>query len=95
VDVRRVAQSYLSPSAGVWLIPAINEQREVLSPTLLWWILLLALSSIARYHSEQWLAALNPDQSPLATSIERTLTLALSVVPRLVLLALSPGSYEL
>jgi hypothetical protein len=95
VDVRSVAERYLSRASGYWLIPAINQKRDVLSPVLLWWILLLALSSIARYHSEEWLAALDPDQSPVATSIERALTLALSAVPRLVLLALSPGSYEL
>jgi hypothetical protein len=93
-DVRSVTARYLNPACGYWVIPAVNKNRDVLSPMMLWWCLLLAFSSIARYHSEEWLAALDPDESGVATSIERTLSLALAVVPRLVLLALSPGSYE-
>jgi hypothetical protein len=89
---------------GWWLIPRINDVAvafptgdvlktgDVLSPLLLWWCLLHALSQIARYHSAEWLAALDPDDSRFAVPIEQILSTALAVVPRLVLLTLSPGS---
>lgn len=88
---------------GWWLVPRVNDaevelstgdvlsQGDVLSPLLLWWCLLHALSQIARYHSADWLAALDPDRSTEAVAIEAMLSTALAVLPRLVLLALSQG----
>lgn len=94
-DVRTASSPYLTRIGGHWLLPAVNGAKDVLSPILLWWCLLHALSQIARYHSDVWLAALNLDSSPCAVSIERVLSIGLAVVPRLVLLALSPGAFEL
>lgn len=39
----------------------------------MWWALLLALSSLARYHPAAWVAALDVDESRLAIDLERTL----------------------
>lgn len=64
-------------------------------PLLLWWCLLYALSHLARYHPAAWTAALDPDKSQQAVPIEKALSMALAIVPRLVLLVLSPGAFEL
>lgn len=80
---------------GYYLIPRVNGAGEVLEPILLWWCLLQALSSLARYHSAEWTAALDPDRSPWCTAIEQTLDMALHIVPRLVLNALAPGTEEI
>jgi hypothetical protein len=56
------------------------------------WALLQALSSLARYHPAEWTTALDPDRSEWAVSIEKVLRLGLDVVPRLVLMTLSPGA---
>jgi hypothetical protein len=84
------ATSYLSP-ASLWLIPKLSS-GDTLPPILLWWCLLQALSSLARYHPAEWTAALDPDRSQWAVSIEKALRLGLEVVPRLVLMTLSPGA---
>ena len=74
-----------------WLIPALSS-GDTLPPILLWWCLLQALSSLARYHPSEWTAALDPDRSQWAVSIEKVLRTGLDVVPRLVLQALSPAA---
>jgi hypothetical protein len=83
---------YLFPTS-LWLIPALSS-GDVLPPLLLWWCLLQALSSLARYHPAEWTAALDPDRSRFAVSTERALATGLAVVPRLVLLTLSPGAID-
>jgi hypothetical protein len=55
---------------------------------MLWWVLLLGLSSIARYNPEAWISTLNVNDSPAAVAIEVTLDTALSAVPNLILQAL-------
>jgi hypothetical protein len=89
-DVRRLATEYLG---GFWMLPALNQRGETLSPMLLWWCLLYALSDLARYHPADWTAALDPDHAHTAVPIERALSIALAVVPRLVLETLVPGAY--
>jgi hypothetical protein len=84
------ASRYLSPT-NLWLIPALSS-GDCLPPILLWWCLLQALSSLARYHPGEWTAALDPDQSVWGVSIEKALLIGLAVVPRLVLVTLSPGA---
>ena len=93
--VPMVASPYLSRGAGYWLLPPLDGERNVLSPLLLWWCLLHALSQVARYHSAKWAAALNPDESEHAVPIERVLSMGLAIVPRLVLLALAPEALNL
>lgn len=88
--VYTAATSYLWPTS-LWLIPALSS-GDTLPPILLWWCLLQTLSSLARYHPAEWTAALDPDGSQWAVSIEKVLRTGLDVVPRLVLLTLSPGA---
>ncbi len=85
-----VTDSYLHPTSA-WLIPVLSS-GDTLAPILLWWCLLQALSSLARYHPAEWTAALDPDRSRWAVSIEKALRIGLDVVPRLVLMTLSPGA---
>lgn len=85
-----VTDSYLHPTSA-WLIPMLSS-GDTLPPILLWWCLLQTLSSLARYHPAEWTAALDPDRSRWAVSIEKALRIGLDVVPRLVLLTLSPGA---
>jgi hypothetical protein len=61
---------------------------DFLAPIMLWWVLLLGLSSIARYNPEAWISTLNVNDSPAAVAIEVTLDTALSAVPNLILQAL-------
>jgi hypothetical protein len=92
---RPIYRSVTRYLGGYYLLPHINSAGDVLEPLLLWWCLLQALSSLARYHSAEWTAALDPDRSPWCTSIEQTLDMALQIVPRLVLNALAPGTEEI
>jgi hypothetical protein len=88
-DLRLHATEYLG---GHWLLPSVNA-RNTLSPLLLWWCLLYALSDLARYHPAEWTAALDPVSARDAVSIEKALSTALSVIPRLVLKTLVPAAY--
>ena len=84
------ATRYLVPES-LWLVPKLSS-GDSLPPMLLWWCLLQALSSLARYHPAEWTAELDPDRSRWAVSIEKALAFGLEVVPRLVLMTLSPGA---
>ena len=90
--VRDVYQATTRYLGGYWLLPQLNGAGDVLTPLMLWWCLLHALSQLARYHPAEWTAALDPDDSQWAVPIEQVLSPALSVVPRLVLNALAPGT---
>jgi hypothetical protein len=68
------------------LIPRLDG-RDHLLPLALWWILLLGLSSVARYDPELWVGALDLNE-PTAVPIEVALDLALETIPGLVLDAL-------
>lgn len=57
-------------------------------PLLLWWGLLLGLSSFARYEPAAWTAAVDPSSSRLAVSLERALDVAEVDVPNRILGAL-------
>ncbi|MEA2642730.1 MAG: hypothetical protein QOF51_4124 [Chloroflexota bacterium] len=57
-------------------------------PLMLWWALLLGLSSIARYEPAAWTAAIDPSSSVLAVGLERVLNLAEAHMPARVLAAL-------
>jgi hypothetical protein len=70
-----------------WLIPALSE-GQVLSPLMLWWALLFGLSTLARYHPNAWVTALEVNRSDLAVPLEDALDMAQSAVPHLVLEAL-------
>jgi hypothetical protein len=51
------------------------------SPLMLWWALLLGLSSLARYHPAEWVAALDLNSSMLAYRLEQVLDVAMERVP--------------
>lgn len=70
------------------LLPSLAD-RDAPSALMLWWILLLGLSSIARYDPELWVAALDLNR-PTAVPIEVALDRAIAAVPSLVLEALAP-----
>jgi hypothetical protein len=53
------------------------------SGLMLWWMLLQALSALARYESATWTAAITPDQSKIAVPLEQTLQIATMILPRL------------
>ncbi|MEN3285199.1 MAG: hypothetical protein V7607_6339 [Solirubrobacteraceae bacterium] len=57
-------------------------------PLLLWWGLLLGLSSFARYEPAAWTAAIDPSSSRVAVSLERALDVAESDIPNRILSAL-------
>jgi hypothetical protein len=66
-----------------WLVPAVGEGADRLSPLLLWWALLFGLSLLARYHPAEWRAALDLDRSHCADRLMELLDEALLIVPDL------------
>ncbi len=79
-DYRGLGTRLLLPRAG---------GTDVLSPLMLWWILLFGLSSIARYDPELWIDALDVNNSQLAVPIEAALGAAVEALPELILDALT------
>lgn len=69
------------------LLPALAGR--LLSPLMLWWVLLFGLSSVARYDPEVWVAALDVNISEQAVPIEAALDVALEALPELILDALT------
>jgi hypothetical protein len=55
------------------------------------WALVYAFSQLARYEPELWVAALNPDTSPIAVDLEHALDAALDLVPELLVPAVTNG----
>ncbi|MFJ4099895.1 YaaC family protein [Amycolatopsis japonica] len=58
-------------------------------PLLLWWALLLGLSSLTRYEPAAWSAAVNLDGSELAVPLEQVLDTAEERLPQRILAALT------
>lgn len=85
-DPRSVAQRYLG---HYWLFPEAGG--VTMTPFFLWWSLLYGLSDLARYHPAEWTEVLDVIDSWQAVSIEKALSDALAIVPRLVLEVLLPG----
>jgi hypothetical protein len=59
----------------------------------LWWVLLLALSSLTRYEPALWTSAIEPDSSKLAVPIEKICDFAETFVPTVLfqMLTAEPG----
>ena len=66
-----------------WLRPGLTATGATPIPLMTWWLALFTLSMIARYHPVAWVTALDPDQSPTATLLERVMDEGLSAVPQL------------
>jgi hypothetical protein len=63
------------------LVPGLGANQDKLKPFAAWWVVLLALSSAARYHPDRWMAALDRDASLLAVPIEDGLATARELLP--------------
>jgi hypothetical protein len=82
VDQRFPARPH--PSFVGYALPAIADGPSPL-PLLLWWALLLGLSSLARYEPDDWTAAIDLDASPLAADLREVLDIAAKRVPARIL----------
>jgi hypothetical protein len=69
------------------LVPRVGG--SLLSPLMLWWVLLFGLSMVARYDPEVWIAVLDINECEQAVPIEAALDQALDAVPDLILAALT------
>lgn len=67
-----------------FLMPTLPT-GDLLTPLMLWWVLLLGLSSVARYDPELWISALDVNTSKQAVPIEAALDAALVALPELIL----------
>jgi hypothetical protein len=72
------------PSFIGYAIPAIAGGPSPL-PMLLWWALLLGLSSLARYEPVAWTTAIDLDASPLAVHLQAVLDIAAEWAPARIL----------
>lgn len=71
-----------------WLIPRLPDEAQLLSPLMLWWVLLFGLSLLARYEPALWANALAVDRSDRAVPLEVLLNQAVDALPTLVYSAL-------
>jgi len=71
-----------------WLLPAPAGSDQAFEPITAWWILLFAMSILARYDPAVWSRALDVDRSDRAVRLQLLLDEALDVVPALVAAAL-------
>lgn len=72
-----------------WLRPLIPPLRDTPSPLMTWWLVTYSLSMLARYHPLDWVKALDVDSSPDAVLLDRAMMEGLSVLPQLVLEAVT------
>ncbi len=76
-------------SGGV-VYPAIGGNAAPQKQLITWWLVLYALSMLARYQPREWVAMLNVDRSRLAVPLEQLLSKATSELLELVVEALDP-----
>ncbi|HEY1688793.1 MAG TPA: hypothetical protein VGF95_07990 [Solirubrobacteraceae bacterium] len=79
----------IAPDEGNFLRPQLNQAGDTLPALALWWATLLTLSSLARYHPEQWNDALDRDKAVTAVPIEEALNIGREMLPWLLITALS------
>lgn len=78
---------------GRWLIPRLPDESQLLSPLMLWWLLLFGLSLLARYKPALWVDALAVDGSDHAVPLEVLLDQAVEALPGLIYPALIGSFY--
>lgn len=91
-NAQRALSNYRGSSA---LMPAWREGGGHLDPLLAWWVMLYALSMLARYRPVEWTRAIDVDKSPRAVWLEQLLDKALDAVPLQLHIALTgahPGT---
>jgi hypothetical protein len=76
-----------------WMRPSFDGSSPPPNPLMTWWLVLHALSNLARYQPVAWTAATDLNRSSMATALERALDIALEAIPHLLLEALAnpPG----
>ncbi len=90
-SLTEVAPPLISGGAS-YLRPGLGVNRDAVSPLMAWWLVLFALSSIARYEPALWTSALDPDSSAVAVPIERALAHWCEIGPAALLFVLrAPG----
>jgi hypothetical protein len=67
-----------------WLLPAAAGSDHEFEPITAWWVLLFAMSILARYDPALWSSALDLDRSDQAVVLGVMLDEALTAVPKLV-----------
>lgn len=80
VEVDKSQPNLVHPSYKGYALPTVAG-GACPHPLMLWWTLLIGLSSLARYEPDVWTAAIDPDSSELAVSLERVLDVAAEQVP--------------
>jgi hypothetical protein len=91
-DAQQTLSNYRGSPA---LMPAWREGGGHLDPLLAWWVMLYALSMLARYRPVEWTRAIDVDKSPRAVWLEQLLDKALDAVPLQLYIALTgarPGT---
>jgi hypothetical protein len=73
-----------------FLQPLLGSPPTAPKPLLTWWVLMIALSSLARYHPGRWTAALDVDSAVTAVELEQGLAIAERRLPQLIATALEP-----
>ncbi|MFE4951058.1 YaaC family protein [Leifsonia sp. NPDC056665] len=66
------------------LLPEIGEVQREVRPLASWWIVLFALSMLARYAPHHWTRAMSISESRIASRVEFILDTALHAVPELI-----------
>lgn len=68
----------------LWAFPRVGDTQVELHPLQQWWLILHALSILARYAPGTWVRLLSLTENPSAPQIELLLDEALTAVPQLV-----------
>jgi hypothetical protein len=88
VEVDQHLQTWPGPTYVGYALPAVAGGKSPL-PLLLWWALLLGLSSLARYEPDDWTAAIDLDASLGAAALRAVLDIAAERVPARILSSLT------
>jgi hypothetical protein len=87
-----IAPPLLGESGGPVFSPALGT-GDVLAPVAAWWVVALALSSVARYRPDLWRASLDRDRTPIATAVEEGLGATRELLPIIVMYALTGNGW--
>jgi hypothetical protein len=74
---------------SVAILPRLGDATAAPPPLALWWMLLFALSMLARYSPRDWASVMDLRHSPTAPLVEFVLDTAIDAVPNLIAEALS------
>jgi hypothetical protein len=86
--IDEIAPPLLGEGGGAAL-PRPLSTGDVLSPIAAWWVVSLALSSVARYRPDLWRASLDRDKTPIAIAVEDGLGATRELLPIIVMWALT------